>query len=107
MAHALRRNGRTGARSANGDGGALCARCDGERAREGERGGATGSGGEGGRTWWSARVRPPRRMRATRLPSSTGSPRRHGAAVRRVDVGAGAGRGRHAACAPLSLFHFF
>ena len=37
MAHALRRNGRSGARSCNGDGGALCARSGGERARVDER----------------------------------------------------------------------
>jgi len=33
------------------------------------------------RSWWPTRARPSRRMRATRRPSSAGSPRRHGSAV--------------------------
>jgi len=36
----------------------------------------------GGHTWWPTRARPSRRMRATQRPSSAGSPRRHGVAVR-------------------------
>ena len=67
--------------------------------RESERGGAGGrkwqrrQADAAGRTWWPTRARPGRRMRATRRPSSTGSPRRHGAAVRERGRGAGAGKG--------------
>jgi len=65
---------------------ALCARKVGVREREWRSGRAQmvaeEEAGAAGRTWWPTRERPPRRMRATRRPSSAGSPRRHGAAVR-------------------------
>jgi len=47
-----------------------------------------------GRTWWPTRARPSHRKRATRRPSSAGSPRRHGAAVRARGRGAGASAGK-------------
>ena len=49
MAHALGKNGRGGARSSNGYGGALRARSEGERAREEELAGANGSEDRGER----------------------------------------------------------
>ena len=41
-----------------------------------------GEAGTVGRSWWSTRTCPGRRMRATRRQSPTGSPRRHGAVGR-------------------------
>jgi len=124
MAHALGENGRGGARSSNGDGGALRARSEGERAREKELTGANGSGGGDGRSWWPTRARPGRRMRATRRPSSAGTQRRHGAAIRARGRGrwcgegvtrwwarplrpAGQKRGRGLLAPPFPFFRFF
>ena len=108
--------------------GRCCARAK-ERARERERESGEAQlateeeAGAAGQTWWPTRVRPPRRMRATRRPSSAGSPRRHGAAVRtwtwararggetRRWAGPASASGPEArprpTSAPLSLFHFF
>jgi len=96
---ALRRNGRSGARSSNDDGGALRTQSGGERAREGERGGTTGSRGGGGLG---------RAHLVAVQGASTPAHARHAAAELcrlatasrrgrpRVDAGAGAWRGRHA-----------
>jgi len=127
MAHTLGENDRGGARSSNGDGGALRTRSEGERAREKEltaQMAAEEEAGTAGRSWWPTRARPGRRMRATRWPSSAGMPRRHGAPVRARGRGHWRGEGVDAlvgwaasasgpearprpASAPLSLFQFF
>ena len=89
MARALRRNGRSGARSSNGDGGALRARSGGERAREEEQLSVNGSGGGGEHD---------RGLLVADQGASTPAHARHAAARRgrpsRVDAGAGAGRGK-------------
>jgi len=57
-----------------------------ERGRESEswraQMAAMAEAGAAGRSWWLTRARPGDRMLATRQPSSAGSPRRRGAAVR-------------------------
>jgi len=85
MVHALGENGRGGAQAPM----ATAALCVHEaRAREREREGwraqmaARAEVGAAGRSWWPTRARPGDRMLATRQPSSAGSPRRRGAAVR-------------------------
>jgi len=96
MAHALGKNGRGGARAPMATA-ALCAH--GARARERERESrwaqmaARAEAGAAGRSWWPTRARPSDRMLATRQPSSAGSPRRRGAAVR-----AQTRRGRERGC---------
>jgi len=49
-----------------------------------------------GRSWWPTKACPPRRMVATQWQGSTGTPRRHGAADRRVWTRRGRGEGEDA-----------
>jgi len=93
MAHALGKNGQGRARSSNGDGGSLRARSKGERAREEELAGANGSGDgdERDRVLLVADQGTSKPSHARHAaPSSAGSPRRHGAAIRTRGRGAGA-----------------
>jgi hypothetical protein len=66
-------------------GGAVAAvreRAEGESASGGAQMAAGAMADAAGRSWWPTRARPGCRMLATRRPSSAGSPRRRGAAVR-------------------------
>jgi len=64
-----------------------------ESASGGVRLAAGKEAGAVGRTWWPTKVRPPRRMRATRRPNAAGVPRRRSVAVCVRGRGTGAGRG--------------
>ena len=103
-------------------GGAVAAareRAEGESASGGAQLAAGAMADAVGCSWWPTRARPGCRMLATRRPSSAGSPRRRGAAVRAWSQ-RGRERGRaglasasgpevrpRPASAPLSFFYFF
>ena len=97
MAHALEKNHRGGARSSNGDGGALRALSKGERAREEVLTGANGSGGGGGRGR-ALLVADQGASRSTHARHAAAELCRFATAARcdrpRVDAGAGMGTGR-------------
>ena len=98
MARALRRNGRSGARSSNSDGGALRARSGGERAREGEWASANGCGG-GGECDQGLLVADQGASTPADARHVAAEPCRLATAARRgrpsrVGAGAGAGRGK-------------
>ena len=129
MAHALGKNGRGGARSSNGDGGALRAWSEGERAREEEVVGANGSGDGGDRdrallVAEQGASKPSHARHAAaelcRLATAARRGRPHAWTRREHERGEGGERGRAGAAsasgpearpqpasAPLSFFHFF
>ena len=81
-------------------GGAVAAaheRAEGESASRRAQMAAGATADAAGRSWWPTRARPGCRMLATRWPSSAGSPRRRGTAVRaRTRRGRERGKGESA-----------